>query len=238
MLLDSYETKEKVLIEFLKICPFEGWSDETLLQAVYNCGISKDFSDLIFENGCLDLAEFYISWQNQRAAKNIADIENFSSQKIRDKIRLALYERLKVESDNQIVLQRLISFYLDPKNFTSFNRGFRPLFQGLKDCYKIADFIWREIKDQTTDFNFYSKRLTLAKIILRSVFVFVKDETAEFNKTKTFIDRQIANVMKFEKYKTEIKKIIGKVFLNENNAIKSPKELIANLPFFRLIKFK
>jgi ubiquinone biosynthesis protein COQ9 len=108
----------------------------------------------------------------------------------------------------------------------------------MRNCFKIADFIWREIRDQSTDFNFYTKRLTLAKIILRSLLVFVKDDSENFTKTKNFIDSQIANVMKFEKRKMQVKKIVTAAFLNENGGLKSPKEIVKNLPFFRLIKSK
>ena len=236
MLLDSIETKEKILAEFLKICVLEGWTESAISQAVTNAGISEKFSDLIFENGVLEIAEFYVESQNKKLSKKIREIENFHSQKIRDKIRLALYARIELEKDNQIALQRLINFYLDFKNFTSFEVGIKPMMQGMKACFKVSDFIWKELNDQSTDFNFYTKRLTLAKIILRTLFVFVKDESENFVKTKNFIDSQIAKVMKFEKHKMQVKKIVSAAFLNEEGVLKTPKEIIKNLPFFRLIK--
>ena len=243
MLLDSNETKQKILTEFLKLAPFDGWSQQTLLKAMANCGIGENFVNLIFENGCLDLAEFYIESQNQQAAEEIAKIEHFHAKKIRDKIRLALYARFEVEKDHKIALQRLINFYINPRNFTSFEMGPKPIIQGLKACYKIADFIWKEINDQSTDFNFYTKRLTLGKIIFHSIAVFLKDESPNFEKTKNFIDLEIEKVMKFEKFKAQTKKFTTqaskgfcKVFLDEKNSLKSPKEIIKNLPFFRLIK--
>jgi len=237
VLLDSLETKQKILEEFLKICAFDGWNKDALLKAVSNCEIDEKFTDLIFENGCLDLAEFYIESQNKKAAQKISEIENFHSKKIRDKIRLALYARFEVEKDHHLALQRLISFYLDAKNFTSLEIGAKPALQGLKSCYKIADFIWKELNDPSTDFNFYTKRLTLSKIILRSLLVFIKDESANFGKTKNFIDSQIEKVMKFEKCKMQVKNFVSEAFFNENGTPKTPKQLIKNLPFIRLIKF-
>lgn len=244
MLLDSFETKEKILAEFLKICAFEGWSNDALAKAVSHCGIEEKFVGLIFENGCLDLAEFYVESQNKKYAEEILEITDLHSQKIRNKIRLALYARFELEKENKIALQRLINFYLNPKNFTSFEMGPKPMIQALKLCYKIADSIWISINDQSTDFNFYTKRLTLAKIILRSLFVFVKDESNELEKTKNFIDSQIEKVMQFEKRKAQVKKMsdtAAKAFkdivLDENGSPKSAKEIIRKLPFFRLIKF-
>jgi ubiquinone biosynthesis protein COQ9 len=238
VLLDSFETREKILQEFLKICPFDGWTRESLLKAVFKAGIEEKFSNLIFENGLLDLAEFYIEYQNQKVVEKISEIPNFHSEKIRLKIRQALYARFEVEKNNQITLQRLINFYINPKNFASFEIGARPMINGLKSCYSVADSIWKSINDQSTDFNFYTKRLTLSKIILRSLLVFIKDESHDFIKTKNFIDAQIEKVMKFEKRKLQVKKLLEHGFLNEEGQIKTPKEFIKDLPFFRLIKFK
>jgi hypothetical protein len=115
-------------------------------------------------------------------------------------------------------------------------QGAKPALQGIKSCYKIADFIWYELNDQSTDFNFYTKRMTLSKIILRSSLVFVKDESQNFNKTKNFVDSQIAKVMKFEKCKIQVKKFVSEAFLDQNGVLKSPTKIVKSLPFFRLIK--
>lgn len=244
MILDSIETREKILAEFLQVCAFEGWNNDALRISLEKCGIDPKFSTLIFENGCLDLAEFYIESGNKKAAQKISRIENFAGRKIRDKIRLALYSRFEVEEENKIALQRLTNFYLNPKNLTSFETGPRPMIQALNSCYKIADFIWREINDQSTDFNFYTKRLTLGKIILRSIFVFVKDDSENSQTTKKFIDEQIEKVMKFEKFKAQVKGFTNRAkhecnefLFDEHGELKSPKKILKSLPFIRLIKF-
>jgi ubiquinone biosynthesis protein COQ9 len=244
MLLDCNETKQQILAEFLKICVFDGWNKDALLKAMINCKIEVKFLPLIFENDCLDLAEFFVEAQNQKALEKILEIEDFTNKKIRDKIRLALYARLEVEENNQIILQRLINFYANPKNFTALEIGARPIISGIKSIGKISDFIWKTINDQSTDFNFYTKRLTLAKIILRSLLVFLKDNSSDFAKTKKLIDAEIEKVMQFEKQKQKLKKvaisakkIFSENFLDEKGAPKSAKEIIKNLPFFRLTKF-
>lgn len=241
MLLDSQENKEKILSEFLQIAAFDGWNKESLLKALDHCKINRDFCNLIFENDILDLTEFYLNLYNQ---KSLSNLENIEVKKIRDKIRLCLYARFEVEKNNRLALQRLRNFYLDPKNFLSFEIGVRPLAYAIRDCYKIADFMWKTIGDSSTDFNFYTKRLTLGKIILRSFFVFIKDEDENLQKTKKFIDLEIEKVMKFEKFKAQFKdfsnkgkKTLCQFILDEKDSVKSPKEIVKKLPFIRLIKF-
>lgn len=238
MLLDSKQTKQQILSEFLNIAAFDGWNDQSLNKALKKCDIEEKFANLIFERGCLDVAEFYIECYNEKLGQELAKISDFHLQRIRDKIRNALYLRFESEIENKIALQRLVNFYLNPKNLTSCEIGIRPSMHALKACYKVADSIWFAINDQSTDFNFYTKRLTLAKIIFRSLPVFIKDESEDLVTTKKFIDLQIDKVMKFEKCKFHVKKVVNSVFLNENGAPKTPKEIIQNLPFFRLKNYK
>lgn len=239
MLIDSSENKEKILQHFLEIAAFEGWNKESLLKALEANNIKAEYCNLIFED-LLDLNNFYIDLYNQKA---LAKIENFNGKKIRDKIRELLYARFEVEKNNKLALQRLRNFYLNPKNLLSIETGPRPLFYALKDCYKIADFMWSEIGDSSTDFNFYTKRATLAKIILRSFFVFLKDDSENLEKTKNFIDLEIEKVMRFEKLKNKVKQISNKgketicqFIFDEKGSVKPVKELVGSLPFIRLFK--
>lgn len=243
MLLNSIENKEKILQEFLQIAAFEGWNKESLLQALDKCKIGREFCPIIFENDILDLTEFYINSQNQKFCDEISKIKDFHQDKIRNKIRLCLYKRFEIEAQNKLALQRMVNFYQNPKNFLQFEIGARPLLYGLKNCYQIADLMWKTINDSSTDFNYYTKRITLGKIILRSLQSFLQDESNNLEKTKNFIDLEIEKVMKFEKFKGRVKQVSKKVkdgfghfILDENGLIKSPKDLIKDLPFIRLFK--
>lgn len=243
MILDSTENKQKILANFLKIAAFEGWSNATLSKACELSSIDAKFQNFIFEKGCLDLIEFYIEEQNHQLSQIIAKTTDFKSFKVREKIKFALYNLFENEAKHQLALQRLRAFYLDFKNFTTTENGPRPLFMAFKHVGKISDFIWFAIGDQSTDFNFYSKRLTLSKIILQTFTVFIKDESTDLNKTKKFIDLQIEKVMKFEKFKLKIKKLSNglkekscEFFYDENGNIKTPNQVLHDLPFVRLFK--
>lgn len=224
-MLDSLENKNKILENFLEAATFDGWSKDALEKAFLESKIDPKFIPIIFENGCLDLAEFYIDSYNEKAAEKIAEIENFSEKKIRDKIRLWLYLRFEIETKNKIALQRLINFYF------TFETSPRPKIAGLKACFKVADFIWCGIGDKSTDFNYYTKRLTLAKIIFRTLSVFLKEDDLE--KVRKFIDKEIEKVMRFESFKHKAKAHV-KEFFYDGDKLKTPKDIIKNLPFFRL----
>ena len=58
MIIDSFENKQKILDNFLKIVAFEDWSKETLILATKNSGIDEKLLPIIFENDILSLIEF------------------------------------------------------------------------------------------------------------------------------------------------------------------------------------
>lgn len=243
MILDSTENKRKILANFLEIAAFDGWSNATLSKACELSAIDPKFLNLIFENGCLDLIEFYIEEQNNKLAEKIAATAGFAGFKIREKIKFALYNLFENEKKHQLSLQRLRGFYFDLRNLSNSQYGPHPLIMAFKHVGKISDFIWAAIGDKSTDFNFYTKRLTLSKIILQTFGIFIKDESHNLNKTKNFIDLQIEKVMKFEKFKAQVKNFSSglkekscEFFYDDAGNIKAPKQVLQDLPFIRLFK--
>ena len=243
MILDSIENKQKILANFLNICAFEGWNEATLSKAFELSEVDVKFQNLVFENGCLDLIEFYIAEQNRKLCAIIEATPDFASFKVRQKIQFALHALFENEKPHRLALQRLQNFYFDVRNFSNIKQGPRPLFMAFKHAGKIADFIWIAIGDKSTDFNFYSKRLTLSKIILQTFAIFIKDESTDLENTKKFIDLQIEKVMKFEKFKAKIKNFSAnfkekscEFFQDENGNIKPAKQVLQDLPFIRLFK--
>ncbi len=243
-LIDSEKNKQRILEEFLKVCALDGCNIESLKKSLRNCDIDEKFHQLIFENGLIDLINFYIANYNQKSLEIInRNYPEFLTFKIRQKIKILSLARFKVETANKIAIQRIINFCLDLKNFIDSEYNFRPLTLGLELNYKIADFIWLAIQDKSTDFNFYTKRLTLSKIFLRTLFVFLKDDSDNLENTSAFLDNQIEKVMKFEKYKAKIKNFSSQIkeklyqfHFKENGELKSPKEIFKDLPFIRLFK--
>lgn len=236
MVIDSKSNKQKILQDFIKLSEDEGVSDEILAKSAKNTLKKEALIDLVFEDGCLDLIDFYIDEKNNEASQKLKKIKDFSNFKIRDKIRTILYLRFEVEKDNRLFLQNIFSFYINPKNLCLSSKGLKPATKIVKDCYKVADFIWHEINDKSTDLNFYTKRLTLSKIIIRVLKEFIKDQSDDLANTKKLIDSEIDKVMLFEKYKRGFKDFVKNNFLNEECNIKTPKDFINNLPFFRLRK--
>jgi ubiquinone biosynthesis protein COQ9 len=242
-MIDSDKNKQKILKNFIKIAEISGWNDKSLKKACLLSDIDPDNLIFIFPDSVLDVAQLYLDNGNNLLIKEITKIKDFNKKKIRDKIRLCLYKRFEIEIANRQILINLSNFYQDPKNLTNFENGLRPAMQSITFSFIIADLIWSILDDQSSDFNYYTKRLILAKIIVRSFFIFIKDDMKDIAKTKSFIDLQIEKVMKFEKFKFKSKEVAQSILEsvqdcinNEDGSLKNIDKLIKDLPFIRLLK--
>ena len=247
MLFDSIENKQKILYNFLDICIFEGWCQKALEQSLIKAEIDVKFSSFIFENGCLDVANFFIQTIDEKMQQEAKSLD-FSQMKIRDKIKNLVKIRLQINQQYKPQIQKLIHFYLHPKNIGC----------AFENSYKVADLMWKMIGDNATDFNFYSKRIILAKIYIRVLLCFAKDESVNHQKTFNLLDRQIEKVMQFSAFKSKVKNKLNKFkegfqdFYQDHSSTNSsgaqgqsgfnskakfdPKSFIKKLPFIRLYK--
>jgi len=76
--------------------------------------------------------------------------------------------------------------------------------RALRLAWQSADAMWRLAGDTATDYNHYTKRVTLGTIYAATLAVYAHDESEGFAETRAFLDRRIAGVMKFEKAKARI----------------------------------
>ena len=74
---------------------------------------------------------------------------------------------------------------------------------------KISDFIWSDLKDTSSDFNYYTKRAILSKIFISSIYFWRK--TFDSSSTDLFIVRQIDEIKILGKIKALRKKTMKKL---------------------------
>jgi ubiquinone biosynthesis protein COQ9 len=73
----------------------------------------------------------------------------------------------------------------------------------LRISWRSADLMWRIAGDTSTDFNHYTKRITLGGVYGSTLLVWLDDQSEGWMETAAFLDRRIDDVMKFEKWKAQ-----------------------------------
>jgi len=113
--------------------------------------------------------------------------------KIRQRIRSLVWKRLEIMGPAREAMRSALSILAMPQNV--------PL--GLKVGWRTTDRMWRLAGDTSTDFNHYTKRMTLGAVYASTLLVWLNDETEGWSETAGFLDRRIDDVMQFEKFKAQ-----------------------------------
>ncbi|MDG7052503.1 MAG: COQ9 family protein [Wolbachia endosymbiont of Alcedoecus sp.] len=190
---------KSVVDELIRVIPFEGISDETLLKVCTDLNLANSFCK--FQNGVYSALEYIAEDLNSSMEAELRN-SNLEDMKVRERVKLAVQIRLsnyaKLPNYREF-LKNVLLFSVLPKN-TYFSS---------KLLYKTVSAIWYGIHDQSTDFNYYTKRAILAGVYLSTMLFFIHDYSEGFADTLSFLDRRIDNVMAFQKFKTRLKGIVG-----------------------------
>lgn len=180
--------------------PFDGWSDKVLGLAARDVGLDPAMARLAFPGGARDMIDLMADIHDREMQRLCPD-EILTPLKIREKITLLVRTRLEVEQDIREAVRRTVTFLSLPQNGAT----------GAKILYRTVDAMWKAIHDPSTDFNYYTKRLTLSAVYSSSLLYWLNDETENYCATWGFLDRRIANVMQFEKTKAQFRKFTRKL---------------------------
>ncbi len=184
--IKDYKKKLGILEDAKNFVIKEGWSKNLLKKLLSN---KVKSSDLIyyFPNGYIDLLELSLTELNKSLEEKINKINiiNFSKSKRMKKILLA---RLEILNEEKNFYKKTFNHLILPQNSKIMK----------KNLYKSVDNMWYLAGDDSTDFNFYTKRLTLAIIYTNALFVFFnKDiEQASINIDKNL--KRISNIPKLK----------------------------------------
>ncbi|HEU4705206.1 MAG TPA: COQ9 family protein [Sphingomicrobium sp.] len=171
---------------------FDGWSQAAVDAAADALGIDRAQARLAMPSTQAGMVDAYIQAVD-RALEEHCTPERLAGMKIRNKIRSLVWKRLEVMGPAREAVRRGVAILAMPHNL--------PL--GLRIGWRTADRMWRLAGDTSTDFNHYTKRMTLGAVYASTLLAWLDDNSEGWSDTAAFLDRRIDEVMKFEKWKAE-----------------------------------
>jgi len=169
---------------------FDGWSERALAMAAAELGVPADRARLAFKEGAVQMIDAWFD-SIDRAMLAAFPAERIAAMKIRERIRALLLFRFQATAPHREALRRAVAILAMPQNGPT----------AAKLAWRVADRIWRLAGDTATDFNHYSKRMTLIGVYASTTLVFLDDDSDGLAGTEAFLDRRIDDVMRFEKAK-------------------------------------
>ena len=173
---------------------FDGWSPEAVTLAAVQAGIDPDIAKLAFKDGPVQMIDAWFKAVDHAMAARLP-AETLAAMKIRDRITELVWARIETVAPEREALRRALALLALPQNAA----------KAAKMGWRAVDLMWRLAGDKATDFNHYTKRMTLGAVYGSTVLALLDDETADLNGTRAFLERRIGNVMQFERWKADVK---------------------------------
>lgn len=191
--MSQEEIKHKILVEALKIVPFEGWSIATVEKASVAAGHKEKMAELVFKNGVISVIDYYFQ---ELDSKMVQQALKHKTKSVTENVKIAILARLKLLAKDKALVSRTVSFLAMPHNSI----------HAMKFIWRTADAIWHEVvADKSVDFNYYSKRTLLSGVYSSTIMFWLNDESKDLKSTEEFLDRRLKDVGKIGKFLASFK---------------------------------
>lgn len=195
--IHSHDNQERILWALLTHVPFDGWTFKALQRAVNDCGFEPTDAYRVFSGNPLEALDFLMTWINRQTEQWLVHKPN-DHIKIRDKIFQAVMFRLQLIAPYKEALRTTTWLLARPQHMA----------RGLKYMYQTVDCIWYAIGDESTDFNFYTKRATLAAVYSSTLLKWLNDSSIEHMATQHFLNNRLDDIMRIPQIKSRFKKLL------------------------------
>ncbi|MCF8467211.1 MAG: COQ9 family protein [Sneathiella sp.] len=171
---------------------FDGWTRKAMKAAALDLKEDVSTFDLAFPDGATDMIRLFIENADDAMEAELKK-RDVLTLKIRERITLAIRVRLELYEENKEAVRRAVNILALPQNASL----------ALKLTANTVSRMWWATGDSSSDYNWYTKRLTLAGVYAATLLYWLADKSEGHHKTWEFLDRRIENVMQIEtaKYK-------------------------------------
>ena len=189
----SDDLRARLLDAALAHVPFDGWSEATLAAAARDLDLPIEEARVLFPRAGVSLAAAYHA-RGDRALERWLESADLSGMRYSEKVAELVWQRIRLAGDREVVRAATTLFAL-PQNAA----------EGARLIWNTADLIWRLLGDTSRDYNWYTKRAILTGVYGASVLYWLGDRSEDGADTRAFIDRRIADVMRLETVKAQIR---------------------------------
>ncbi len=174
------QQRAAVLDSALRHVPELGWSEEALLKALSEHGLSPASIGL-FPHGAADLVEHFVATANASAIAQLQERPDFDTMRVSDLLSAGIKTRLALNVPYLSRLSQSLAVSMRPESAS-------PL---LAHVAYLCDDLWHLAGDTSADASWYTKRASLAAVYVASELYMITDKSPDFQDTWAFVDRRI-----------------------------------------------
>lgn len=192
--MDKTLAAHRIIEATLPLVVFDGWNMCTLHQAAVHAGYKKTDVIRVFPGGAVDAVDWYLFTCDNRMIEAMKSY-HLDTLKLRQRIALAVRLRIETHLEHKETARRTVAFLSLPLYAAT----------AVRLLYRTVDCIWHAVGDNSTDFSFYTKRLSLAAIYSATLLHFLDDTSPAYESTWSFLERRIDDIMTIGKAKKTLK---------------------------------
>lgn len=197
--MDNADDKTRLIEAAMGHVPFDGWTKQSLSAAAAEIGMSADVAGLLFPDLPGDMIDAYVRMSDTKMEQRLP--ADFEAMRIRDKVTTCVRIRMEISGEHEEATRLAVRAYATPRYIS----------RAATSSYKTADVIWTLCGDTATDYNRYTKRAILSSVYRATLLYWLQDTSEGKEDTWAFLDRRIADVMRFEKIKGKVTKRLESV---------------------------
>jgi ubiquinone biosynthesis protein COQ9 len=184
--------KHRLALKVGEHAVFDGWTRKAVDSASDELGIDRAQARLAFPKDAPHMVEAWIEGVDAAMQAQFTP-ELVETMRVSQRIRAMVWFRLETTGAAREAVRSALSILAMPQNV--------PL--ALRIGWRSADLMWRLAGDTATDYNHYSKRLILSGVYTATLLAWLDDQSEGWTDTAAFLDRRLAGVGRFEKWKAE-----------------------------------
>ena len=228
--LDNNQIRIDLIKAMLTHVPFDGWTWEAMEQGAIDIGYEKKKTSLerikifkyLFKNGSIDFIDIFSEVIDLEVKENY-DLIDPKPERVPEKVKKIIMTRLNLCQKYKEAVRSSISLTAIPINAKI----------SLNILYRTCNSIWRIAGDKSTDFSFYTRRISLAAVYTSTLLFWLNDDSNKNVETEFFLDRRlkdISNISNLKKPFSDLKK-----FTNNFDRFKNTINTKSVISFFKKI---
>ena len=227
-IFDNYQTRFDLIRAMLTHVPFDGWTWESMEQGAKDIGFEKKktpslrtkiFKDL-FKNGSIDFIDTFSEMIDLEVKENYNSIEP-KPERVPEKIKKIIMIRLNLCQKYKEAVRSSISLSAIPVNTKI----------SINILYRTCNSIWRIVGDKSTDFSFYTRRISLAAVYTSTLLFWLNDKSNNNIETEFFLDRRLKDISKISSLKRPLSDL--RKFTNNFNGLKNTINIKSAFSFLK-----
>lgn len=198
--IERSEERDRAIEAVLPHVAADGWTERALRAGLADAGFAPDDLSFLFPRGPIEAIEVWADLVDRRMVERVR-VMPLDTMRVRDKVAAAVMARLAEVEPHKEAARRALALLALPVHAGA----------AARITARTVDSVWRAIGDRSADFNWYTKRATLAAVYGATLLFWLGDDSPAAERTRAFLDRRIEALMLIPRLQKRIDAVVSRL---------------------------